>query len=167
VEIAKCKLALAMNLQAEAGRGLRYGKGKGKGKGRAACQLVDTIDMWDFGIGSLRMSCFGVQKGAAGVLELGFGVDWRGGVPHVDVPQARVLFGFIPACGSYLAQAVLEDRYCGWAAGEGVEGTEGREVLHRENQRRGRCSFQSAARPVEQSPEIKSPLQTQRSTFKQ
>lgn len=67
------------------------GKGKGKGKGRAACQLVDTIDMWDFGIGSLRMSCFGVQKGAAGVLELGFGVDWRGGVPHVDVPQARVL----------------------------------------------------------------------------
>jgi hypothetical protein len=87
-------------------------------------------------------------------------------VPHVDVPQARVLFGFIPACGSYLAQAVLEDRYCGWAAGEGVEGTEGREVLRRENQRRGRCSFQLAARPVEQSPEIKSPLQTQRPNCK-
>jgi hypothetical protein len=90
--------------------------------------------MWDFGIGSLRTSCFGVQKGAVGVLELRFGVDWRGGEPHVDVPQARVLFGFIPACGSYLAQAVLEDRYCGWAAWrelKGQKGQKGREVLRR------------------------------------
>jgi hypothetical protein len=137
------------------------GKGEGKGKGRAACQLVDTIDMWDFGIGSLRMSCFGVQKGAAGVLELGFGVDWRGGVPHVDVPQARVLFGFIPACGSYLAQAVLEDRYCGWAAGGSV-GAGGKGSPGIKDVAVAACSLHSARwnRVLKSSPRCKPNVQT-------
>ena len=58
LEIAKCKLALAMILQAEAGRGQRQRQRQGQGQrqGRAACQLVGTIDMWDFGIGSLRVA---------------------------------------------------------------------------------------------------------------
>jgi hypothetical protein len=56
LEIAKCKLALAMIFQAEAGRGQRQRQRQGQRQGRAACQLVGTIDMWDFGIGSLRVA---------------------------------------------------------------------------------------------------------------
>jgi hypothetical protein len=56
------------------------------------------------------------------VLELGFGVDWRGGVPHVDVPQARVLFGFIPACGSSLAQQCWRTDIAVGQRGRGLKG---------------------------------------------
>lgn len=102
---------------------------------------------------------------AAGVLKLSFGVDWRiHGVPDVDVPQARVPFGFIRAAGSYLAQAVLgEDRY--WAAG-GLEGAQGSRREQESSIPRSQDEDVAVALTVVQRPEIKKTLQTPRSKCK-
>jgi hypothetical protein len=129
VRVGDCKMQ-ACTCHDFAGRGRARATAKAKARAKArACSM--SIGRHDRHVGIWYWqptSCFGVRKGAAGVLELRSA--WRGGVPHVDVPPARVLFGFIPACGSYLAQAVLEDRYCGWAAGGSVgAGGKGREVL--------------------------------------
>ncbi len=85
-------------------------------------------------------------------------------MPDVDVPQARVPFGFIRAAGSYLAQAVLgEDRY--WAAG-GLEGAQGSRREQESSIPRSQDEDVAVALTVVQRPEIKKTLQTPRSKCK-
>jgi hypothetical protein len=114
-----------MILQAEAGRGQRQRQRQEQRQGRAACQLVGTIDMWDFGIGSLRVAsacergppvCSNcVRRGGAACH------TWMYHKPEFFLVSSR------PVARIWRRQCWRTDIAVGQR--EGVEEQEGREVL--------------------------------------
>jgi hypothetical protein len=149
-----------MILQAEAGRGQRQRQRQGQRQGRAACQLAGMIDMWDFGIGSLRV---------ASACERGPPVCSncvRRATRGCTASQSSFWFHpglwLVSGAGSAGGQILR----LGSGEGEGVVGAGGKGSPRIKDVAVAACSLQLALSTVEQSPEIKSPLQTQRPNCK-
>lgn len=139
---AKCKLAIvvvAIFRQSKMPRPRQWARAKG-------LQHVNWCAGSTCGILAAYRWLRRVNGEASGVLELTFGVDWRSRRAKRGRTKSQKSFRrFIPACGSYLAEAVQRWKKPDMAVGqllreegEEEEEEEGRDI---QNQRRGRSSL--------------------------
>jgi hypothetical protein len=100
----------------------RWGEGEGEGEGRAACQLVSRIDMWDFGSLQMASAC---ERGSirCARIEIDFrrGLEERRRAKRGRITSQKSFRRFIPACDSYLAEAVQRWKKPDMAVGELAE----------------------------------------------